>query len=325
MEVGLPVATVALKAESKIALEWDIDDASDVHAYVVYKGYDFDKPYYACSEFLPAEQRAFTDALANNVVWHYYQVEALDTAGNSIMSLPVFVQFNDTIPPDPPHGLTGECDSTGTVVLTWSPNMESDIYGYKILWSNDSTHEFSLITGTAIKDTFFYHNISLNTSTSNVYYRIIAQDLRFNISSPSQFTENRRHDIIPPLQPIFYDYSSVQDSIIIKWHPSRSKDCVSQELYRSQDNEYWDLLAQFDNSMEQFVDMDLEQGSLYYYRIDAIDQAGLRSTTPVPASVKSYFNWVDDGRVALTIAEHEGAARISWESDVKKWTPGTIS
>jgi uncharacterized protein len=307
----------AFLTETSLTIKWEMDECSDLLGYNILKGYDFDLPMASLELVIPPNETSFTDNDANNVTFHYYIVEAIDTAGNKSQSLPFLVNFKDTIPPSAPTGLIGYCDSLGMVTLSWNRNPELDVYGYKVMFANDSLHEFSLLTGQAIPDTFYSHQIALNTLTENIYYRVFAVDLRFNISELSEILEVARHDTIPPLEPVFYNYKVYADSAVIFWYPSNSRDAIVQELYRSTDQQEWSLLRAMDNTVGKYADFDLEEGVVCFYKVIAYDKSNLSAECPYPMVVTPVTRFTIDAAIELSISELDGQALIQWKSDAK--------
>jgi hypothetical protein len=90
------------------------------------------------------------------------------------------------------------------------------LLGYRVLWANDSTHEFSSRTNEIWMDTTFVDTVSLNTLTRNVYYRIVAVDTRYHHSAPSDILELVRPDVVPPVAPIFTDVYVTETSVALR-------------------------------------------------------------------------------------------------------------
>ncbi|HET6512605.1 MAG TPA: hypothetical protein VFH43_10470, partial [Candidatus Kapabacteria bacterium] len=153
---------------------------------------------------LPKTAREFTDNAATPEE-PYYMVGAVDTAGNVAPSLTAYVVIVDSMPPAPPKGLRASVDTTGIVTLRWNLGPEPDIVGYRVLWANDPTHEFTQRTNVPIQDTFFVDTISLKSLTPYVYYRVAALDDRYNHSEMSPMLMVKRPDIIPPDASVFSD------------------------------------------------------------------------------------------------------------------------
>ena len=98
-----------------------------------------------------------------------------------LTSQSMLVQPVDSIPPSKPIGLEGVIDSLGTVKLKWKPNQEKDLKGYRILKANAAGEEFVDIYHKSYIGNTYKDSVSLKMTNSKVYYRIAAEDMRFNI------------------------------------------------------------------------------------------------------------------------------------------------
>lgn len=93
----------------------------------------------------------------------------------------------DSIPPSAPTGLTARSSTSGEVVLSWKPNLEKDLLGYTLHYSNHPDHEFAAITNKPIHDTTFRDTVMIKTLTEHLYYKIVAIDKNYNYSTFRRF------------------------------------------------------------------------------------------------------------------------------------------
>jgi hypothetical protein len=159
---------------------------------------------------------------------NYYKIGAVSIYGDTVFSLPVYVQSIDSIPPEAPTGLTGNIDKNGLLSLRWKSNTEKDLKGYRVFRKNDLNEEFKDASAKLIGGTFFSQKVNLNTLTKKVYYNIIAVDKVFNKSAFSETLVIIRPDTIPPAPPIFRQIIQTGKGINIQWINSSSED---QEEY----------------------------------------------------------------------------------------------
>jgi hypothetical protein len=300
--------------ETQIRVSWEEAElVSDHDGFLVFKGYNYKGPWHPISPRLTKNKTEFIDTDASNIMNNYYLVTALDTSGNDASSNAAYASINDTIPPSIPTGLEGRVDSLGNVTLTWDRNRESDIWGYKVQFANDSLHEFSMITGHAVSDTFFRDKIALNTTTPHVFYKIFAVDLRFNYSEQTEMIKVMRPDTIPPVQPIFTGYNVVKDTLTILWKSSNSKDADMQELWRSIDGTNWVLLAGLDRDIEMYQDLNIPENGGYYYKVIAYDINGLSSVSPSYIYLEAVRSVMADGIPRLTIENESNMPNLNWK------------
>lgn len=64
--------------------------------------------------------------------YNVYYVYSIDDRGKFIRSNVAVAYISDTIPPLPPRGVKVEFDSSGLCMISWEPNIEPDVVGYKV-------------------------------------------------------------------------------------------------------------------------------------------------------------------------------------------------
>lgn len=299
-----------------VRLEWEIKETPDLKGFFVMKSNKPDKEWRLMTpEPLPATQRAYLDTIADPDFPHY-AVVAVDTAGNVSDYLPTYVDIHDTIPPAPPTGVRGTIDTNGVVRLEWNLGTERDLLGYRVLWANDTTHEFSQRTNLVWEDTVFYDTVAINTLTDYVYYRVVAVDNRYFHSDPSPIVAIKRPDVVPPVAPIFTDVRSYEDRIVLTWNPSTSTDAVKQLLYRRVENDTaWKVIGELPNQTSQYVDTAVAPRTTYSYTIVAIDKSGLHSERALPVQGRPYgraeLSPVD--QVQATYDSTQGVVVLVWQ------------
>ncbi len=249
------------------------------------------------SGMLPPSTSEFIDKSFSLSGYNFYLVEAVDTAGNSSKSYPVYVVLNDTIPPSPPKWKEAFMDSNGVVTLRLIPNEEYDLMGYRILKANSPEHEFSSIIESFGEDmidyrsfTEFRDTVELNTTTKYVYYRATALDLRYNESDFSAIIAVPRPDIVPPVAPVIIDAQASDKDITIQFIPSSSEDVRNHIIFKKQaDEERWDTIAVLDAADSIFIDRDVKQNILYDYVMVAVDSSNLISDMSAAIQAKPYY------------------------------------
>ena len=260
-----------------IVLNWKQEPANDISHYNVYRGYAMSEPLTLLAERLPADTRRYFDETYHPLMKNYYLLQVVDTAGNTIMSDPVYGMVWDSTRPEPPTNLRATVDTNGIVTLQWDASPNVDVIGYKVLMANSLEHEFSLLTGEHIRGRLFVDTIELKTSTAYIYYRIMAVDHMYNYSELSAPLAVKRPDIIKPNSPVWQDYEVTDGRIILRWTPSRSNDVKEHRLYRTPTGGRENLLIIGNPLAEGYTDSLLQAGKGYTYRLEAIDSSGLHS------------------------------------------------
>lgn len=305
-----------LPSGNTVVLQWDMEgDMSDLAGFVVarsaYPDQDFAQMF---TTPLPAASRSFLDTSAT-LQQPYYMVGAVDTAGNVAASLVVYADIIDTLPPAVPTGITAAIDTNGVVTLRWNLGAERDLLGYRVLWANDSTHEFSQRTPEPLQDTVFTDTVNIRTLTSHVYYKVVAVDTRYLHSEASPIVALQRPDIVPPEPSVFTNVFVTDSSVVLSWEPSRSTDVQWQRIERRASGAaQWSDLARLPAQTRRYADTAVKQRVQYDYRITAIDSAGHHSEQAFSVTGRPY----DTGRrpgidnLKATLASDRRSIALSW-------------
>jgi fibronectin type 3 domain-containing protein len=263
-------------------------------------------------------ERAFTDLSPE--LTNYYIISVFNDEREKSSSNIVYAELIDSIPPLKPAGLAGRIDSTGKVWLTWNPNEDKDLDGYRVYRSNRPDFEFLLITPAVIKRPLYTDSVTLNTLTQQVYYRLRAIDLRQNQSEFSEVLELARPDIIPPVAPVIKSVEAQKEALLITWINSSSIDVARHHVYRKLKNDtVFQLLASIDRKPEKqstYADRSVEPGETYIYQMKAEDNSNLYSAPSAPVQQKALGGMVE--QVRLRKQEHPDRTVLQWEIKSKK-------
>lgn len=265
---------------NEVNLEWDYPKESEgfIQGYEINLANNDKGPYKVVSKIIPPSERKlnFKDNLFPS---NYFTISVVGKNNQRLTSQSMLVQPVDSIPPAKPIGLEGVIDSLGTVRLKWKPNQEKDLRGYRILKANNTGEEFVDIYHQSYVGTEYKDSVSLKMTNSKVYYRIAAEDMRFNISDPSDILILDKPDKIPPAAPIFKDYENKDGKVHLKWIRSYSEDVVSYSLRRREKGqEKWQEIKQINDTIQEFTDDRVENRKTYQYAILAKDKSNLWSS-----------------------------------------------
>ncbi|WP_418498779.1 fibronectin type III domain-containing protein [Flagellimonas sp.] len=303
-------------SEQRAIIHWDFpkDEQWKLHHFDVLRADRAIGPYKEVAKQLGKEARSYEyDGLASI---NYFKVRAYGVADDHQDSSPTMIQPIDSIPPRKPTGLKGTIDTLGVVQLNWSPNEEMDLHGYTILRADGPNQEFTRRTKRELVETEFTDTINIKTFQKNVYYRIIASDLRYNESIPSDTLVLERPSRIPPTSPVFNAYELIGDSVLLKWTPSSSDRLAKQVIYRrdpSMKEGVWQNIFETDDlSKTLYKDRDTQPNTVYTYTITSVNSLGLESapaptitiTTPprlLQPKVKAFMATVDREVKSITL------------------------
>lgn len=284
--------TEAKEESGKVQVQWrTMGNKKLVKGYYVERASDAAKTFEPVNKvLLSAEAATYTDQspLSSN----YYRIKTVGENGQSSTSFPVLVQLVDSIPPAQPQGLKVKVDTSGVAKLSWMPNQEKDLLGYRIYKSNFLSAEFSQVNPSTISLNTYSDSLNIKTLTTKVFYKLAAFDKRLNRSVFSQVVEAELPDVIPPMPPSIKEIRPDSKGIFIAWNPSASEDGKSYSLERRvKDSLQWRIIKEF-NAKDSTVYLDINvSGSLTYsYRIIAMDKNKLKSPPSNVVTVKSLAN-----------------------------------
>ena len=303
--------------DKTVLLEWEfMEEGNDmITGFELNRSDNVDGTYAVVVKNIPPKARKvrYDSLLPTN----YMTITALGKNGGKRTSFPALVQPVDSIPPAKPKGFTGVVDSLGVVTLTWDPNTEKDMLGYRVFKGNNKNEEYSQITVSPHEATTYYDSVSVKNLNSKVYYQLIAVDQRFNMSEPSEILELKKPDFIKPTQPVFKSYKIKDGKVYLTWANSSSDDVIRHEVYRKEGNsDDWKLVYTVDSKKyadssmqsagsskqdydslrtdslrtaqlltEQWTDENITEGEQYSYTLIAIDDSALESDPAPPLTV----------------------------------------
>ena len=131
---------------------------------------------------------------------NYYSVTAVGKNNQRTTSFITYVQTVDSIPPSKPLGVKAIVDTLGIVKLSWTPNQENDLLGYRIFRGNLAEEELAQITVTPIEATTYMDTVQIRSLNKNVFYQVVAVDERYNMSDYSDAYKLAKPDVVPPLR-----------------------------------------------------------------------------------------------------------------------------
>ncbi|MBF7092640.1 fibronectin type III [Flavobacterium sp. ALJ2] len=325
-----------------INLEWEYPKESEefIQGYEINLAENDRGPYKTVTKIIPASERKlnYKDNLYPS---NYFTITTIGKNNQRMTSQSMLVQPVDSIPPAKPIGLEGVIDSLGVVKLKWKPNEEKDLRGYRILKANAQGEEFVDIYHKSYVGNEYQDSVSLKMTNSKVYYRIAAEDMRYNISDPSEILVLDKPDKIPPAAPIFKDYDNNDGKIHLKWIRSYSEDVVGYSLRRREKGQdKWQEIKQINDTIQEYTDDRVENKKIYQYAILARDKGNLWSSIEnstitiqvldfTPLKVITYSEAVPDRaskKVTLTWVYTKSKGKITGLSIYKsiKGTPPTL-
>ena len=269
---------------------------------------------------LPAVTRTYEDKVPARI--NYYRVIALGKDGQRYPSPVFYGQLIDSIPPALPEGLDAVVDENGIVEVSWTPNKEADLYGYRVYKANYSSEEMAQLTTSPIKRPVMIDTVDLNTLNEHVYYSVMAIDINQNHSRLSEILKVQLPDKIAPPPPVLLPVKSNDHSVIISWRPAPAEDVAEYAVYRKSLQEPdWKQISVRKTDADTayyYRDENIPVGQLHFYTVVAIDDARLESD---PATAVSGTRVASDLQPAVqwrrpVILREENRITLRWKYDI---------
>jgi len=238
---------------------------------------------------------------------NYYRVGI--TAGDNInYSLPFLFKNIDSIPPAKPK-FSEYFVKDSLLHLSWNANTEEDLAGYRIYKSQKKTAEPSLIYDENKADTVAVFSENLSFINNQRFFYLVAVDRNGNASDLSDRFTVELPDIVPPSPPQIRKIRHRNDSIILDFIESSSRDVESYLLYRRIGKSLYRLIAQLELNTNQYIDR-VENEGLYKYRLVALDKAGNEAVSnPYPFNVL----FRTERKFQYEIIDNNDSFKILWQ------------
>ncbi|MDR1371096.1 MAG: hypothetical protein LBJ72_13385 [Dysgonamonadaceae bacterium] len=270
-------------------IEWSFDEAYNhlLQSFSLHRAVSDTSAYETVvADIKPEGRRIVFDRLQRS---NYFTISANPHHGQPKVSFPVLILPVDTVPPSQPSGLQASVDSTGIVSISWEPNQDIDILGYKIYRGNKAGEELIAIHKEPVIDTACTDTVDLLNLNTHVYYFAIAFDKRYNQSIPSDTFRLEKPLQIRPSSPVFSTYRSTPEGIVLNWINSPDKEVVKHTLYRQEkDSLEIETLAVFEGAnVSQYNDSLIDGNTLYVYTVTATGKWGAESEPSPSLTIRS--------------------------------------
>jgi len=279
-------------ANGVLTVVWEFDERGDeqLQGFELQRSDQAQGPFVTVVNNIPPDRRnvTFSDLRSTN----YFKINAVPKTGAPTFSFPVLVQPADSIPPAAPAGLIGNVDTTGVVTLSWVPNKEKDLYGYRIFRGNTKTEELVPLTYNAVTTTNWVDTISVHNLNNEVFYAVTALDQRYNQSEKSAVLTLEKPDLVPPSSPLITAFDIGKNGISLKWVTGGEENITSINVMRAEGKKPMEVIQSLLVSAESsYLDSAVYANQHYSYAIVAVTRSGLLSapspiiTVQAPAQV----------------------------------------
>ncbi|MBK9254548.1 MAG: fibronectin type III domain-containing protein [Saprospiraceae bacterium] len=317
-----PVDIVIEQLNEHFRLSWNMPDSlmmPDLKGWIVKKSDKASGPFTEVHDkVLPVSQKTYTDTNPIPVFTNYYCVYAIDYSGNETPGMVYGAVWFDDTPPVAPVHLRSKVDTTGFVFLTWNPNTEIDLMGYRVFARQDENKEWYQLTDRPIYENAFIDSLAVNTLSKSIEYTVIATDLHYNVSEYAKALVVVLPDLVRPSAPRWNKWYLEKNHIFLEWYPSSADDIKVHRLLRQNPNQSWSLMKDL-NPGTNFYKEILEGGKTGSYALLAIDEAGNASDTVFLKNIHNTHAEKLAGvhKVKVKFDEKEQTILLSWEYPAK--------
>lgn len=274
-----PLAVKGTKAERKdniVTISWIQTNDKEVVGYNVLRSDDNGKFYKKITaQPLKINDTKYNDRFEETVSGtFYYKIETIDSNGNSTTSNNVSVLVPDHFPPSKPVDLISRVQP-GKILLSWKPNSEKDLAGYRIYrgLKDDDENEMLLLNVAPQKEAN-YTDIFNEKAGTKFIYKVVAIDNSFN-ESPKSSLWVQLPDVIAPQAPVLKEAVIENGKVNLKWDEVLTDKILGYDVYRIYNSKEEKITSQPVKS-NLFSDEGIKRGIIEYF-IKAVDSAKLES------------------------------------------------
>ena len=274
-----PLAVKGTKAERKdniVTISWIQTNDKEVVGYNVLRSDDNGKFYKKITaQPLKINDTKYNDRFEETVSGtFYYKIETIDSNGNSTTSNNVSVLVPDHFPPSKPVDLISRVQP-GKILLSWKPNSEKDLAGYRIYrgLKDDDENEMLLLNVAPQKEAN-YTDIFNEKAGTKFIYKVVAIDNSFN-ESPKSSLWVQLPDVIAPQAPVLKEAVIENGKVNLKWDEVLTDKILGYDVYRIYNSKEEKITSQPVKS-NLFSDEVIKRGIIEYF-IKAVDSAKLES------------------------------------------------
>ncbi len=268
-----------------VTMNWLKSHEKDLAGYYIYRSLDYKDGFKRVTDkLLPPDILEYVDKGLPVKKTFWYCVVAVDKAGNeSARSYIAPANTRDIVPPAVPVKLEGRTEP-GKVFLTWQPNQEKDLAGYRVYMALDREEKYyHMLNQKPMAATSYLYQLPETASANPYFYKITAMDDSGNESECSEIIELKLPDVTPPRPPVIKKVFNGEGKITVSWYPCSEPDVAGYFIYRFLKGSVKDKALQLNDAVlpperTEFVDeRDLQLGKKYLYFIKAVDRDGNQS------------------------------------------------
>ncbi len=271
---AIPTGLTAASSNAQVVLKWQKNTESDFAKYIIYGGITA-SPTAKVDSLISIGDTTKTITGLTNGTTHYYRLTAVDTLGNEssysgqVIANPLVVA---------PTGLTAT-PGDAQIALKWNKSTESIFAKYIIYGGTSPNPTVKKDSTTSISDTS--KTITGLTNGTPYYYQVTVVDTNGDESAYSNQVSASPSASNPlPATPTGFAATPGDDQLTLNWDQVGDSDLAKYRVYRGTSNYSINILDSVLVSASPntvYTDAVVDNDSLYYYYIMAVDNAGQTS------------------------------------------------
>lgn len=301
----------------------------NVKGYNVHVGRQVEGPFEKINNSLIAPDVTQSRHAISEWGSYFVFVESVGENGVNASTYVKGIDMLDVEPPAAPEKVEIRADA-GAITISWKANQEDDLLGYQVFRSieNQPDQPFALITPDMLTATQFVDKIP-EVAQNRFFYKVAAVDTSFNISERTMPIGAQMPDVTAPLQPFIKDIEAQESAVVVHWLSNTEQDLEGYRLSRSETPESgWQSLGQdlLASTTSSFTDITVQAGTKYYYRLEAIDQAGNVSPASEPYAARPWgaIQEANISNFQATLDNVSGEVQLQWTPSNMEELDGTI-
>ena len=317
----------------EIRLTWEKSPDREVTGYKIYRSQHSDRDDRLITSLKDRDKTHYVDKGSGenplgDAVRYFYRITAYYPSGNESKKSKA-ASATTKGKPSPPRGLTATGDMIREVPLSWNPNPEPDVQGYRVYRSDSKGGHYRLIGKVDRRSKTSFVDSQGLMDKGEYYYRITAVNVADVEGDPTEPVSATTRGI--PLAPQgLTAKAGMVKSVSIEWTPPPDPEVRGYIVYRShsRDGPFAEIQKIRGEKKSSFLDgghlkKKLTDGTIYYYTVRSYNKVDVLSQESKIVSART--KKVPQAPVGVSaLGGQPREISLSWkanpERDIKQYT-----
>jgi hypothetical protein len=307
----------AQTGDRSITLRWAVEPDARVVAVAVLRAASLEDTPQLVSPLFPPDTDTWTDTGLRGGTDYYYAIAAFDAEGLATVGPAWAQRAVNPNPPGAPARLSADPRTDG-FDLSWQAPPEDDVGRYQVYGGRPGTALADMTLLAETRATQVTVPVPENT-LSDIAYRVRAVNTSDVTGPSSNEAVGRVLDATPPSAPLWLTVEGAEREIRLGWLRDLDPDVAHLRLLRATgpaaDATAFAAIADLlPPDVTGYVDRDVVAGTLYTYRLEAVDASG-NASEPSETRTAAAWDLTPPAPPADLRAEAvEGGVRLTWDA-----------